>query len=46
MLAPPQTKPKREHITFEPLYPNIPKEQRNNFRITDPDLGHGSAGQK
>ena len=46
VLAPPQTKPKREYITFEPLYPDIPKEQRNNFRITDSELGHGSAGQK
>ena len=46
VLAPPQAKPKREYITFEPLYPDIPKEQRNNFQITDPDLGHGSAGQK
>lgn len=46
VLAPPQAKPKREHITFEPLYPGIPKEQRTNFRITDPELGHGSAGQK
>ena len=46
VLAPPQAKPKREHITFEPLYPGIPKEQRNNFLITDSELGHGSAGQK
>ena len=46
VLAPPQTRPKREYITFEPLYPNVPKEQRNNFRITDPELGHGSSGQK
>jgi len=38
VLAPPQAKPKREYITFEPLYPGIPKEQRNNFCITDPDL--------
>ena len=45
-LAPPQPKPKRENMTFEPIYPGIPKEQRNNFRITDPELGHGSAGQK
>ena len=45
-IAPPKAAPKREYITFEPLYPNIPKEQRNNFRITDPDLGYGSAGQK
>ena len=46
VLASPKTQPKREYITFEPLCPDIPKEQRTNFRITDPDLGHGSAGQK
>ncbi|MBQ5865143.1 MAG: DEAD/DEAH box helicase family protein, partial [Oscillospiraceae bacterium] len=46
VLAPPQTRPKREYITFEPLYPSIPKEQRNNFRITDPELGHGNPSQK
>ena len=46
VLAPPQAKPKRERITFEPLYPDIPKEQRNNFRITDPELGYGTPSQK
>ncbi len=46
MLAPPQAKPKREHITFESLHPNIPKEQRHNFRIDDPELGHGTPSQK
>lgn len=46
VLAPPQAKPKREYVSFEALYPGIPKEQRNNFRITDPELGHGSVGQK
>ena len=43
---PPQPKPKRERITFEPLYPEIPKEQRTNFRITDPKLGYGTASEK
>ena len=43
---PPQPKPKRERITFEPLYPEIPKEQRSNFRITDPELGYGTASEK
>ena len=43
---PPQPKPKRELITFEPLYPEIPKEQRTNFRITDPELGYGTASEK
>ena len=46
VLAPPQTKPKREHITFEPLYPDIPREQRHNFRIDDPELGYGTPTQK
>ena len=46
MLAPPQAKPKREHITFESLHPNIPKEQRHNFRIDDPELGYGTPTQK
>ena len=39
-------KPKREQITFEPLYPEIPREQRTNFRITDPELGYGTASEK
>ena len=46
VLEPPQTKPKREHITFEPLYPGIPKEQRHNFQIDDPELGYGTPTQK
>ena len=46
VLAPPQTKPKREHITFKPLYPGIPKEQRHNFQIDDPELGYGTPTQK
>ena len=41
VLAPPQTKLKREHITFEPLYPDIPRDQRHNFRIDDQELGYG-----
>ncbi|MGM9605384.1 MAG: helicase SNF2, partial [Faecousia sp.] len=43
---PPQPKPKRERITFDPLYPEIPREQRTNFRITDPELGYGTASEK
>ena len=46
VLAPPQPKPKRKQTTFEPLYPDIPKEQRHNFRIDDPELGHGTPSQK
>lgn len=45
-LAPPQAKPKQKQITFEPLYPGIPKEQRRNFRIDDPELGYGTPTQK
>ena len=43
---PPQPKPRREQITFEPLHPEIPKAQRTNFRITDPELGYGTASEK
>ena len=43
---PPQPKPKRERITFELLYPEIPREQRSNFRITDPELGYGTTSEK
>lgn len=42
----PQPKPEREQITFEPLYPEIPREQRTNFHITDPELGYGTASEK
>ena len=45
-LAPPQAKPKQKQITFEHLYPGIPKEQRRNFRIDDPELGYGTPTQK
>ena len=41
-----KTRPKREHISFEALYPEIPKTQRSNFRITDPELGNGTAAEK
>lgn len=39
-------KPKRERITFIPLYPEIPKDQRSNFRITDRELGYGTPGRE
>ena len=42
----PKTRPKRENISFEALYPEIPKAQRSNFRITDPELGNGTAAEK
>ena len=44
VLAPP--KPKRERVVFTTLHPEIPAEQRRNFRITDPELGHGTRSEK
>ncbi len=43
-LAPP--KPKRERVLFSTLHPEIPAEQRHNFRITDPQLGVGTPSEK
>lgn len=43
-LAPP--KPKRERVVFTTLHPEIPAEQRHNFRITDTRLGYGTPGEK
>ena len=42
----PPKRPHRERITFAPLHPEIPADQRRNFRITDPDLGHGTRSEK
>ncbi len=42
----PQKRPHRERITFAPLYPEIPREQRHDFHITDDALGHGTPGEK
>lgn len=36
----------RERITFAPLHPEIPREQRHDFHITDDALGHGTPGEK
>lgn len=44
VLTAPQ--PKREHIRFAPLYPEIPAEQRHDFHITDRELGVGSKAEK
>ena len=44
VLAPP--KPKRERVLFSTLHPEIPDEQRHNFRITDPQLGVGTPSEK
>ena len=43
-LAPPR--PKRERMVFTTLHPEIPADQRRSFRITDPDLGHGTRSEK
>ncbi len=44
VVAPP--KPKRERVVFTTLHPEIPADQRRNFHITDPELGHGSKEEK
>lgn len=44
VLAPP--KPKRERVVFTTLHPEIPADQRRNFHITDPELGHGTCSEK
>lgn len=43
-LTPP--KPKRELVAFTTLHPEIPAEQRHNFRITDTELGAGTRSEK
>lgn len=43
-LAPP--KPKRERVVFTTLHPEIPADQRQNFRITDAELGAGTRSEK
>ena len=43
-LAPKRVR--RERITFAPLHPEIPREQRHDFHITDDALGHGTSGEK
>ena len=39
-------KPRRERIVFTTLHPEIPKDHRHNFRITDNELGYGTASEK
>ena len=43
-LAP--KRPRRERVTFAPLHPEIPREQRHDFHITDDALGHGTPSEK
>lgn len=42
--APPKARWKR--IYFTDLYPEIPREQRHDFRITDTELGNGTPSEK
>ena len=42
----PQKRPRRERVTFAPLHPEIPREQRHDFHITDDSLGHGTPSEK
>ena len=44
VLAPP--KPRRARMVFTTLHPEIPKDQRRNFRITNPELGYGTRSEK
>ena len=39
-------RPHRERVTFAPLHPEIPREQRHDFHITDDALGHGTPSEK
>ena len=43
---PPPKRPSRERIAFTTLHPEIPREQRHDFHITDDSLGHGSPSEK
>ena len=42
----PTPKPRQERVRFAPLHPEIPTEQRHDFRITDRALGVGSKAEK
>lgn len=45
-LPPPPKRPHRERITFTTLHPEIPRDQRHDFHITDDALGHGTPSEK
>ena len=45
-LPPPPKRPRRERITFTPLGPEVPRDQRHDFHITDDALGHGTPSEK
>lgn len=42
----PPPKPKRDRVVFTALHPEIPADQRRNFRITDSELGYGTRSEK
>ena len=42
----PTKRPRRERITFTTLHPEIPRDQRHDFHITDDALGHGTPSEK
>ncbi|MGF7018882.1 N12 class adenine-specific DNA methylase/adenine-specific DNA methylase [Lachnospiraceae bacterium PF1-21] len=43
-LTPP--KPQKKGIYFTDIYPEIPRSERHNYRITNAELGHGSSLEK
>ena len=45
-LPPPPKRPRRERITFTTLHPEVPRNQRHDFHITDDALGHGTPSEK
>ena len=42
----PPKRPRRERITFTTLHPEVPRDQRHDFHITDDALGHGAPSEK
>ena len=46
VLVSSEPKVKAERVEFYPLHPEIPKEERHNFRITDNELGYGTIMEK
>ena len=42
----PPKRPRRERITFTTLHPEVPRDQRHDFHITDDALGHGIPSEK
>ena len=42
----PPKRPRRDRITFTTLHPEIPRDQRHDFHITDDALGHGTPSEK